>query len=246
MQSTNQFSSSITSVIPEQRDDTNELKSNSFNMSNYSREQPNTQHESPNYSINSTDSTSRPIQQLASMREHWSKRLRGSAASPCHDGYACHDMENQMNANPTHSIVPTMMNKIKQLPVPKILTESISNNSNMSSLHNDLVVNSSNHANAATLGSIPRKQLMSMIQTKSDRFATELTSSTQRSWNIIMDKAEVGKHILAERAEVQKISAKLAPMFNKEERVSHTREVSFDYQLMSDVDYSSAPCNKSQ
>ena len=243
MQSNNQFNSSITSVIPEQRDDTNELKSNSFNMSNYSREQPNTQHEYAN-SINSTDSMSRPIQQLATMKDHWSKRLRGSAASPSHEGYACQDMENEMNAS--HSIVPSMMNKIKQLPVPKILTESINNNSNTSSLHNDLVVNSHNHTSATTLGSIPRKQLLSMIQTKSDRFATELTSSTQRSWNIIMDKAEVGKNILAERAEVQKISAKLAPMFNKEERVSHTREVSFDYQLMSDVDYSSAPSNKSQ
>ena len=238
MQSTNQFNSSTAAVVPEQRDDTNEFKSVGA-IGDYasSREQPNERYSSfanPNQQL---PAVSNGLQTFQSMREHWSKRLRGSDSSPTHEGYSCEDIENDVS----NSHVSSMIHKIKQIQAPKVFTDG------RSSLSNDLVRDRASHQN--TIGNLPRKQILSIIQSKSDMIANEGVRITNQSWNAIVERAEVGRNILAEREEVKKISAKLAPMFIKKEdgscyheaTKSHTREVSFDYQLMSDVDYSSAP-----
>lgn len=74
-----------------------------------------------------------------------------------------------------------------------------------------------------------------------------------------MEKAEAGRHILTERAEVSKFTDKLSQFQDRMQgsfctkgngsedcyrnagTKQHVREVSFDYQLMNDVEYSSAP-----
>jgi hypothetical protein len=229
-----QYNVSAIGAIQEQRDDADEHKSVGGDF--VTRDQTG----GPSANSSHLAAASNSIQQIQmAMREHWSKRLRGSGTSPTDEGYACeNDTENNVkNAMVT---VPTIINQLKQLQVPKVFAEC------NSALSNDLVGEQS--SNQSSIGGLPRKQILTMIQSKSDMIANE----TQRSWNILVEKAEASRSVLAERPEVGKITAKLAPMFNRSTEItdcyreashkSHVREVSFDYQLMSDVDYSSAPC----
>jgi hypothetical protein len=241
MQSTSQFNSSVAASM-EQRDDS-EYKS----TCELTREQPSDSTNAPNGYINNNSI----IQQT---REHWSKRLSGSVPSPSHEGYTCHDAENSNTANATAPI-SHVMDKLKSIQVPKSLFSS------SSSLDNNLVAHHSNDQSTLPLGNaIKRQQLMSMIQSKSDKLAAE----TSKSWTVLVETtAEMGKHILVERgAEMSKFSDKFGKLQNQLgiRRVtttgdynnsgdcyhdvgarSHVREVSFDYQLMNDTDYSSAP-----
>eukprot|EP00804_Cyclotella_cryptica_P019760 CCRYP_009667-RA/>CCRYP_009667-RA protein AED:0.03 eAED:0.03 QI:197/1/1/1/0/0/2/396/198 len=77
---------------------------------------------------------------------------------------------------------------------------------------------------------------LSVLKSKSELIA----SKTSKSWNIMIDEAQVGK--LSALKMVPYFGRKTNSYFNEASSSKcHEREVSFDYQLMSDVDYSSAP-----
>lgn len=180
------------------------------------------------------------------VREHWSKRLRGSPASPTHEEYTCRSAQHDMST--ANAQIAHVVDKLKSIQVPKSLFAA-------SPLSNGLVADEANAAQSTSLGDMlaQRKQILSLIQSKSDVIA----HTTSNSWNVLLEKAEIGKQILVERAEAGNFSNGLVQKLQQMSKDSsqdcyqnvgskqHVREVSFDYQLMNDVEYSSAPCYNS-
>jgi len=227
MQSANQFNSASVSMASEQRDDT-ESRDQSIGHDPHSK------------SAYSTTNSSSLKQFHTSLRDQWSRRL-SNCMTTSDEGYSCQEV-NTSGANNYYTSTATMLvNKLKQLQVPQTILEG------RSPLTNDLVGHDSQSNNIHN----QRKQILSMLQSKSDLIVHE----TQKSWKVIVEKAEVGKHILEEAKIGNKMVNKLVILNQftdgrsnleccKDVTLSkHTREVSFDYQLMSDVDYSNAPCN---
>jgi hypothetical protein len=197
--------------------------------------------------------------------EHWSKRLTGS--SPCYQqGYQTyHDGENSKiaaNNNATASISSLsssqhVIDKLKSIQVPKSLFAP------SSSLDNDLISTAAPTSNINTTVSlsqvVKRKHLMSMIHSNSDKIAAETT----KSWNVLLEKTTEMKHSYWTEHRKAAVSSTMKKMQNPLEIIrrrydseenncgnyyhegvgekKHVREVSFDYQLMNDTDYSSSP-----
>ena len=89
------------------------------------------------------------------------------------------------------------------------------------------------------LGDGKEPMFFSVLKSKSDLIA----SKTSKSWNVMIEEAQVSKLSALKMVPYfgTKSSLESDSCVNESSLKCRTREVSFDYQLMSDVDYSSAP-----